>query len=107
MAIEITARKRETQGTGASRRLRSAGKVPGIVYGGDQGPLNSELDHKDLFINLKNERAHASILTLDLPGAKQQVLPRAPNMNPFKPQVQPVDVQRTVKDTQRQQEVPR
>jgi len=43
MAIEITARKREAQGTGASRRLRTAGKVPGIVYGGDQGQLNIEL----------------------------------------------------------------
>ena len=35
MAIEISARKREAQGTGASRRLRRMGKVPGIVYGGD------------------------------------------------------------------------
>jgi large subunit ribosomal protein L25 len=76
MAIEITARKREAQGTGASRRLRTAGKVPGILYGGDQGPVNIELDHKDLFINLKNERFHASILTLDLGGTKQQVLQR-------------------------------
>src|SRR6266404_5728380 len=55
MAIEITARKREAQGTGPSRRLRIAGKVPGILYGGDQAPGNIELDHKDLFIKHKNE----------------------------------------------------
>ena len=36
MKIEINASKREAQGTGASRRLRRAGKVPGIVYGGDK-----------------------------------------------------------------------
>ena len=106
MAIEITARKREAQGTSASRRLRTAGKVPGIVYGGDQGPLNIELDHKDLFSNLKNERFHASILTLDLAGAKQQVLLRAFNMHPFKPQVQHVDFQRVVKDKKIHVEVP-
>src|SRR5881398_1446705 len=53
MAIEITARKREAQGTGPSRRLRIAGKVPGILYGGDQAPVNIELDHKDLFIKLQ------------------------------------------------------
>src|SRR6267143_217986 len=40
MAIEITARKREAQGTGASRRLRNVGKVPGILYGGDQRAVN-------------------------------------------------------------------
>src|SRR6266480_3050737 len=106
MAIEITARKREAQGTGASRRLRTAGKVPGIVYGGDQGPLNIELDHKDLFIKLKNERFHASILTLDLAGTKQQVLLRAVNMHPFKLQVQHVDFQRVVKDKKIHVKVP-
>ena len=31
MKIEINARKREAQGTGASRRLRNTGKTPGIV----------------------------------------------------------------------------
>ena len=106
MAIEITARKREAQGTGASRRLRTAGKVPGILYGGDQGPVNIELDHKDLFINLRNERFHASILTLDLAGAKQQVLLRAVNMHPFKLQVQHVDFQRVVKDKKIRMKVP-
>jgi large subunit ribosomal protein L25 len=106
MAIEITARKREAQGTGASRRLRIAGKVPGILYGGDQGPVTIELDHKDLFINLKNERFHASILTLDLAGTKQQVLLRAVNMHPFKLQVQHVDFQRVVKDKKIHMKVP-
>jgi large subunit ribosomal protein L25 len=106
MAIEITARKREAQGTGASRRLRNAGKVPGILYGGDQGPVNIELDHKDLFINLKNERFHASILTLELAGTKEPVLLRAVNMHPFKLQVQHVDFQRVVKDKKIHMKVP-
>src|SRR5436853_1637590 len=106
MAIEITARKREAQGTGPSRRLRIAGKVPGILYGGDQGPVNIELDHKDLFINLKNERFHASILTLELAGTKEQVLLRAVNMHPFKLQVQHVDFQRVVKDKKIHMKVP-
>src|SRR5207244_1787362 len=71
MAIEISARKREAQGTGASRRLRRLGKVPGILYGGDKGPVNIELDHQDLYLNLRNERFHASILALDLGGPKE------------------------------------
>jgi large subunit ribosomal protein L25 len=106
MAIEISARKREAQGTGASRRLRRMGRVPGIVYGGDQGPINIELEHQDLFLNLRNEKFHASILTLAMDGGKQQVLLRAVNMHPFKMQVQHIDFQRVSKDKKIHMKVP-
>ena len=106
MAIEIQARKREAQGTGASRRLRRMGMVPGIVYGGDKDAVRIELEHKALFFNLKNERFHASILSLDLEGAKEQVLLRAVNMHPFKMQVQHVDFQRVSKDRKIHMKVP-
>jgi large subunit ribosomal protein L25 len=106
MAIEISARKRETQGTGAARRLRRKGLVPGIVYGGDQGAVNIELDQKALYLNLKSERFHASILTLELGGAKEQVLLRAVDMHPYKPQVQHVDFQRVLKDRKLHMNVP-
>ncbi len=106
MAIEISARKREAQGTGASRRLRRLGRVPGILYGGDKGPITIELDHQDLYLNLRNERFHASILTLALDGAKEQVLLRSLNMHPFKPQVQHIDFQRVSKDKKIHMKVP-
>jgi large subunit ribosomal protein L25 len=106
MAIEITARKRETQGTGAARRLRRRGLVPGIVYGGEQGAVNIELDHKALYLNLRNERFHASILTLELAGAKEQVLLRAVSMHPYKAQVQHVDFQRVQKNKKLHMKVP-
>src|SRR5688500_4632378 len=106
MAIEITARKRETQGTGAARRLRRAGRVPGIVYGGDHGAVNIELDHKDLYLNLRNERFHGSILTLELGGTKEQVLLRSVSRHPYRPQVQHVDFQRVLKDRKLQMKVP-
>ena len=106
MAIEISARKREAQGTGASRRLRRLGRVPGIVYGGEQGPVTIELDHKDLYLNLRNEKFHASILTLKLEGGAEQVLLRAFNMHPFKAQVQHVDFQRVSKDKKIHMKVP-
>jgi len=105
-SIEISARKREAQGTGASRRLRRLGKVPGILYGGDKDPITIELDHQDLFLNLRNERFHASILTLALDGTKEQVLLRSLNMHPFKPQVQHIDFQRVSKDKKIHMKVP-
>ena len=106
MKFEISAEKREAQGTGASRRLRRIGKVPGIVYGGAEGAVNIQLDHKALFQNLRNEKFHASILTLSLNGGAQQVLLRAVNMHPFKLQVQHVDFQRVSKDKKIHMKVP-
>jgi large subunit ribosomal protein L25 len=106
MKIEIGARKRETQGTGASRRLRRSGSVPGIVYGGDQGPVNIQLNHKELHQKLTMEAFHASVLTLDLDGAKEQVLLRAFNMHPYRGQVQHVDFQRVTKDRKIHMKVP-
>ena len=106
MAIEISARKREIQGTGPARRLRRQGRVPGIVYGGEQGPVNIELDHKDLYLNLRNERFHASILSLDVAGTKEQVLLRAVTMHPYRPQVEHVDFQRVLKNKKLHMKVP-
>jgi len=106
MKIEIHAQQRGLQGTGASRRLRRLGKVPGILYGGEHGPVNLEFDHKELYQKLTMESFHASILTLDLDGAKQQVLLRAFNMHPWKGQVQHVDFQRVSKDKKIHMKVP-
>lgn len=106
MKFEINASQRKVQGTGASRRLRRAGRVPGIVYGGDKGAVNIELDQKDLLRNLHNEKFHASILTLKVDGGAEQVLLRAFNMHPVKSQVQHVDFQRVSKDKKIHMKVP-
>ena len=93
MKIEITATSREAQGTGASRRLRKTGRVPGIVYGGGETTL-IDLDHNDLYHALRKEAFHASILSLDVGGKKQQVLLRDFQMHPFRQQVLHIDFQR-------------
>jgi large subunit ribosomal protein L25 len=82
------------------------GKVPGIVYGGEKGPLNIELDHQALFLNLRNEKFHASILSLEIGGEKEQVLLRAVNMHPYRLQVQHIDFQRVMKDRKIHMKVP-
>ena len=69
--IEITAMSRSLQGTGASRRLRGTGKVPGIIYGGEEPAKNVEFDHNGLFHQLKQEAFHASILSMNVDGKKQ------------------------------------
>ena len=93
MATEINATTRKAQGTGASRRLRNTGRVPGVVYGvGDVNLI--ELDHNELYYKLRAEAFHASILTLNLDGKKESVQLRDFVMHPFRQQVQHIDFQR-------------
>ena len=106
MAIEVIAQARQQQGTGASRRLRLSGKVPGIVYGGKKSAVTIEIDHNELFHQLRNEKFHASILTLTLDSAPEQVLLRAVNMHPWKRQVQHIDFQRVSADEKIHMKVP-
>lgn len=93
MTIEINATNRKAQGTGASRRLRHAGRVPGVVYGvGDVNMI--EMDHNELYHKLRAEAFHASVLTLVLDGKKESVMLRDFVMHPFRQQVQHIDFQR-------------
>jgi large subunit ribosomal protein L25 len=106
MAFEVIAQARKVQGTGASRRLRNSGRVPGIVYGGNKQAQPIELEHNAIYHQLRDEKFHASILTMTLDGEKEQVLLRAVNMHPFKPQVQHVDFQRVSADVKIHMKVP-
>ncbi|MGH8752040.1 MAG: 50S ribosomal protein L25/general stress protein Ctc [Burkholderiales bacterium] len=96
--MEVTAISRSVQGTGASRRLRRDGKVPGILYGGKEQTQVIELEHTALYHLLKQEAFHASILSMNVDGKKQRVLLRDVHMHPFKLQVMHVDFQRVAKD---------
>lgn len=94
MSIEIKAVKRDVKGTGASRRLRRAGSVPGVLYGGGKDAVTIELDHKELFLQFRHEAFHASILDLNLDGKKESVLLRDYQLHPVRNTIQHIDFQR-------------
>ena len=94
MKISLKATTRSVQGTGASRRLRRADKVPGIIYGGSKDATVIELDHNDIYHKLRLEAFHASILDMELDGKAEQVLLRDVQMHAWKQNVLHVDFQR-------------
>jgi large subunit ribosomal protein L25 len=94
MSITINAVKRDAKGTGASRRLRRAGNVPGVVYGGHKDAVSIELNHKELFLEFRHEAFHASILDLVLDGKKESVLLRDYQLHPVRNTIQHIDFQR-------------
>ena len=91
MQFEINANKREVQGSSASRRLRRASRVPGILYGGSAAPLMVDFDHNELYQALRKEAFHSSIISIKLGGKEQSVLLRDAQMHPYKPLVLHVD----------------
>ncbi|MFM2056088.1 MAG: hypothetical protein RLY71_473 [Pseudomonadota bacterium] len=104
--MKFVAFTRELQGTGASRRLRNAGKVPGIVYGAGGKPANIELDHNALFHALKKEAFHSSVLEMDVAGNVERVVLRDVQYHAFRPIVLHVDFQRVDATTRLHKKVP-
>jgi large subunit ribosomal protein L25 len=72
--FEVQAELRTDEGKGASRRLRHAGNVPAIIYGGKDAPVSIALDHNRFLRHLQEEAFYAHILTIVVDGKKQQVV---------------------------------
>jgi large subunit ribosomal protein L25 len=103
--MNFVAFERTLQGTGASRRLRITGRVPGIVFGAGE-PAMIEIDHNALWHALKKEAFHSSILDMELAGKSSKVLLRDVQYHPFKQQVLHIDFQRVDATTKITKKVP-
>ena len=97
-SFEIGAESRKDQGKGASRRLRHAGKVPAILYGGKGEPLNITLDQRKLQTVIDDERFYSSIISVSLDGASQPAIVKDVQMHPARSIVLHVDLQRVLAD---------
>lgn len=102
----ITADIRTEQGTGASRRLRRVGKVPGIVYGGRKEPQAITVLHNDLWNSLKNEAFYSKILTLKIGNESEQVVLKDLHRHPVREEVMHLDLQRVLADVAIRMRVP-
>ena len=93
-SFELVAEFRETQGKGASRRLRHEGKVPAILYGGHADARTLTLSHQKLLIMLDNERFYSTILNLKVGDQTQAAILKDVQRHPFKNAIVHVDFQR-------------
>jgi large subunit ribosomal protein L25 len=93
-SFELDAEFRETQGKGASRRLRHEGKVPAILYGGHSDARRLSLSHQKLLIMLENERFYSTILSLKVGEEKQAAILKDVQRHPFKNAIVHIDFQR-------------
>ncbi|MEN1930121.1 50S ribosomal protein L25/general stress protein Ctc [Luteimonas sp. MJ250] len=91
---KITASSRSDEGKGASRRLRHAGKVPAIVYGGEAAPKSIQLDQEKTWVASQHEWFYSSILDLEVDGKIERVLLRDMQRHPYRQLIMHLDFQR-------------
>jgi large subunit ribosomal protein L25 len=106
MQLEFNANKRDGQGTGASRRLRRTGRVPGILYGGGANPQSIDIDHNELFQLLRKEAFYSSVLNVNLDGKVEMCLLRDVQRHPYRPVILHADFQRVDATHKLHQKVP-
>ncbi|HEY4342204.1 MAG TPA: 50S ribosomal protein L25/general stress protein Ctc [Steroidobacteraceae bacterium] len=98
ISFVIGADFRDTQGKGASRRLRVTGKVPAILYGGGQDPRALILDQQNLLTMIGNEKFYSSIIQLKVANETQAAIVKDVQMHPAKNLVVHLDMQRVVEN---------
>ncbi|MEN8107816.1 MAG: 50S ribosomal protein L25/general stress protein Ctc [Pseudomonadota bacterium] len=100
ISFELNAEPRTDTGKGASRRLRHAGKIPAIMYGGDKDPESLILSHNEVIRNLEHEVFYSHILTIKISGGETRAVLRDLQRHPSKPFVLHMDLQR-VKESEK------
>ena len=90
----ISATSRKDEGKGASRRLRHAGLIPAVIYGGDAAPQSIQLEHEKTWLASQHEWFYSSILDLNVDGKVQKALLRDIQRHPFKQIIMHIDFQR-------------
>lgn len=90
----VEAEVRKTSGTADSRRLRHAGKVPCVIYGGGDDNINLIVDHNKMMHQLEVEAFHSAILNIKTSDGEQKAILRDVHRHPYKPQVMHIDFQR-------------
>ncbi|MAT66033.1 MAG: 50S ribosomal protein L25/general stress protein Ctc [Gammaproteobacteria bacterium] len=98
LSFELDAELRSDKGKGASRRLRRAGRLPAILYGGSEPPMPLTLDHDKVLHSLDYEAFYSHILKVKVDGQTHSCVLRDLQRHPYKPTLVHVDLQRVSGD---------
>lgn len=105
--LTVEAEPREEFGKNASRRVRHAGRIPGIVYGGGGPSIPVLVDPRKIAAILHSEAGHNSIFTLEIRGkAPARVMLREWQVDPLHSNLLHVDMVRVALDTKLKVKVP-
>jgi large subunit ribosomal protein L25 len=90
-SASLSASTRKATGKGVARKLRAAGKVPGVVYGHAREPLSLELDNRELTRLLEKIAAASTVIDLSIDGTSRKTLIREIQRHPLNPGIVHID----------------
>lgn len=105
--LKLDATVRADQGKGASRRLRRAKQIPGIIYGAGKEPVALTFDEEQVLRLMREEAFFSQILDVKVKGKRaEKVILKDLQRHPFKPLVSHMDLLRIRAGEKMRQNVP-
>jgi len=104
--IIVEAMPREDRGKNAARRMRLAGNVPAVLYGGEGGSIALAVNTKQLSAIMRSESGHNTIFKVKLPTGDQPAMLRDWQVDPLKGALLHVDLLRVAMDVRMRVLVP-
>jgi large subunit ribosomal protein L25 len=105
-ALTLPAEPRERAGKGASRSLRREGRVPAVIYGGNEEPTAIHLEERVLMRQMGTGHFMNSIVMIELGGQSVRAIPKDVALHPVSDRPLHVDFLRLSKDSKIQVAVP-
>lgn len=96
----ITVHRREQTGVNASRRVRSVGSIPAVVYGAGRDSVSISVDRKTVLELLRKEGSDNAVFLLKLEdtGKERHAMIRDMQVNPTTREIVHIDFLRLVMD---------
>jgi large subunit ribosomal protein L25 len=91
--IALEATLRDSTGTGSARALRTAQRIPAVIYGEGEKPLHVSLPIKEVSLNCTKKAFKSTVIEITLNGKKILTLPREVQLNPVSDKPEHVDLQ--------------
>lgn len=104
--LNLPAETRDRAGKGASRSLRREGRVPAVIYGGNEEPLTIHVEEKELRRQLDTGHFFNSIVEVEVGGKKLRTLPKDVAFHPVNDRPLHVDFLRLAKNAKVNVNVP-
>ncbi len=95
-SASLGAETRTDTGKGVARKLRAAGRIPGVVYGHAREPQALSVVTRDFEKLLQHTAVSSTVVELTLGGAVTKTLIREIQRHPFKKQILHIDFQELV-----------
>ena len=105
-SYELTASVRDRTGKGAARATRRDGRIPAVIYGGNQPALPIELDYRTMDLKIRGGGFFTTVATIDVDGDKIRVIPRDYQLDPVRDFPLHVDFLRVSADSLLTVEIP-